>query len=101
VREIFSHPDVTRVGYCKSLLDEAGIPCFVQNENTIGAVGAAFPPSLCITNDSDYDEAVRLLKSRQFAPAADDADWTCPACSEKNPGNFELCWNCNAPRQSS
>lgn len=30
------------------------------------------------------------------APAA--TDWTCAACGEKNPGNFEICWRCVTPR---
>jgi hypothetical protein len=98
MREVFSNSDFTRVGYYKSILDEAGISSFVRNENAIGAVGAVFPPSLCVTNDSDYDEAVSILKSRQFVKAAPAVDWVCPACSETNPGNFEVCWKCNALR---
>ncbi len=30
------------------------------------------------------------------APAA--TDWTCTACGEKNPENFEICWRCVTPR---
>jgi hypothetical protein len=100
MREVFSGPDVTQVGYYKSVLDEAGISSFIRNENatSIGLAGAMFFPALCVTNDADYDEAIRTLKSRQFQSAPPAADWTCPTCLEKNPGNFELCWNCNAPR---
>jgi hypothetical protein len=98
MREVFTNQDFTQVGYYKSILDEAGISSFVRNENAIGAVGAVFPPSLCVTDDSDYDEAIRILKSRQYIEPTFVADWTCPSCSEKNPGNFEICWNCNAPR---
>ena len=98
MREVFTNPDFTRVGYYKSILDEAGISSFVRNENSIGAVGAAFPPSLCVTDDATYDEAIRLIQSREFIGSADEADWLCAACAEPNPGNFELCWNCNSPR---
>ena len=100
MREVFSSQDFTQVGYYKSILDDAGIPSFIRNENatTIGLIGTSFFPALCITDDEDYDEAVRILESRQFKNAPMVSDWTCPSCSEKNPGNFELCWNCNAPR---
>jgi hypothetical protein len=100
MREVFSSPDFTEVGYYKSMLDEAGISSFIRNENanSIGLVGAMFFPSLCIIDDAAYDEAIALLKSRRFKGGVEVADWTCPSCSEKNPGNFELCWNCNAPR---
>ena len=100
MREVFSSPDPTQVGYYKSILDEAGIPSFIRNENasSIGLSGAMFFPSLCIIDDTAYDEALGLLKSRQTKEKVTLTDWTCPACSEKNPGNFEVCWNCNAPR---
>ena len=100
MREIFSSADVTAVGYYKSMLDEAGIASFIQNENatSIGLAGAMFFPRLCVVDDDDYDEALEILKSRQFKGATETAEWTCTACGEKNPGNFELCWKCNAPR---
>jgi len=96
MREVYSNPDFTRVGYYKSVLDEAGITSFIQNETTVGAIGAAFPPCLCVTDDSDYDEAIRVIKSRQHVEPTAKGDWKCPSCHEENPGNFELCWNCGA-----
>src|ERR1700691_5795976 len=100
MREVFSSEDFTQLGYYKSILDEAGISSFIRNENanSIGLAGAMFFPTLCIMDDAAYDETIRILKSRQFKKTANVADWTCPSCSEKNPGNFELCWNCTAPR---
>jgi hypothetical protein len=100
MREVFSSPDPTEVGYYKSILDEAGISSFIRNENanSIGLAGAMFFPALCVIEDGAYDEALQVLKSRQFTKSPAVADWICPSCSEQNPGNFELCWNCNAPR---
>jgi len=100
MREVFTSQDFTQVGYYKSILDEAGISSFVRNENSgnPAASGAQFLPTLCVIEDTDYDEAIRILKSQQYKEATPVADWTCPSCSEKNPGNFELCWNCNSPR---
>lgn len=102
MREVFTSQDFTQVGYYKSLLDEAGISSFVRNENanSIGLAGAMFFPSLCVTDDGDYDEAIRILKSQQFRGTPVGADWTCSFCSEINPGNFELCWNCKTARPS-
>lgn len=102
MRQVFSSQDFTEVGYYKSILDEAGISSFIRNENTGNPVtsGAMFLPSLCVVKDGDYDEAIRLLKSRQVKEASGDGvEWTCLSCSEKNPSNFELCWNCNSVRQ--
>jgi ssDNA-binding Zn-finger/Zn-ribbon topoisomerase 1 len=29
---------------------------------------------------------------------AESERWACPKCGEENPGNFEMCWNCQAAR---
>ncbi len=99
MRAVFTSQDFTEVGYYKSILDEAGIASFIRNENASsqGLTGTLFYPSLCVTQDGDYAEAIRILKTRQGTTAV-GADWTCTACSEKNPGNFELCWKCGAAR---
>jgi len=100
MREVFSSQDFTEVGYYKSILDEAGIASFIRNENTDNPAlaGANFAPTLCVMDDGDYDEAVRVLKSREDKGVVGTAEWICPACSEKNPPNFETCWKCNAVR---
>jgi hypothetical protein len=100
MRQVYSSQDSTQVGYYKSILDEAGIPSFIRNENSNNpeVSGAGFWPALCVTEDAYYDEAIRLLKSRQVSDAARVDEWKCPTCSEINPPNFELCWNCNTLR---
>jgi hypothetical protein len=100
MREVYSSADVTEVSYYKSLLDQAEIASYIQNENAtaIGLAGAMFFPRLCIIDDDDYNEALHVLKSRQFQGASELDEWTCSACSEKNPGNFELCWKCGKPK---
>ena len=32
--------------------------------------------------------------------ASDGSEWTCARCGEVNPDNFEVCWNCEAARDS-
>ena len=100
MREVFTSQDFTEVGFYKSMLDEAGIVSFIRNENanSQGLAGSMFFPSLCVTRDEDYGEAIRILKSGQAKDTKPGVDWTCPSCSEKNPGNFELCWKCGAAR---
>jgi hypothetical protein len=29
---------------------------------------------------------------------AESDRWACPQCGEENPGNFEMCWSCQAGR---
>jgi hypothetical protein len=99
VREVFTSQDFTQVGYYKSILDGEGIITFIRNEssNNTGMAGPMFLPTLCVIDDGDYDEAIQILQE-QRTPVALGADWICPSCLEKNPANFELCWNCNSAR---
>jgi hypothetical protein len=98
MREVFSNQDLALVAYYKGILDEAGIPCYIRNENggNPDVAGISFQPTLCVITDEAFDSAIALLKSRPAAVASARADWKCPACHEENPGNFELCWNCGA-----
>jgi hypothetical protein len=99
MREVFSNQDLTLVSFYKGLLDEAGIPCYIRNENggNPDVAGISFQPTLCVISDADFDAAIAQLKSQRVPSAIPRADWKCPACHEENPGNFELCWNCGAP----
>jgi hypothetical protein len=107
MKEVFSHPDPTVVGLKKSLLEEAGIDCFIRNEHSSATFGAGalglvqspiFDPSLCIVDDSRYAEAMAALKT---AAKSDRADWRCPKCGETVPGKFETCWNCSTDESAS
>jgi Putative prokaryotic signal transducing protein len=103
MKEVSVHRDPTVVGFHKSILDEAGIDCFIRNENSAASLGAGalglvqspiFDPALCIADDSRYDEAVALLRSATAPDLENRAEWKCPKCGESVPGNFSICWNC-------
>ena len=107
MKEIYVHKDFTRVGHCRSVLDEAGIPCFIRNENTYHMMAEspipAFYPALCVPNDGDAERAVELLRSFLAAEAEGATesraqDWPCPQCAETVPGNFGSCWKCETQR---
>lgn len=49
-----------------------------------------------------YFEFLWLMRNEQRRRAADretdpDATWTCRACAETSPLQFEVCWNCGGP----
>lgn len=101
MKEIFVNQDHARVGYYKSVLEEAGIPNFVRNElanNITNLPSPIFFPTLCVVHDEDYDEAMRLLSAIYYAPPSQAPDWHCPKCSEEVPGTFDSCWKCGALR---
>ena len=110
MKEVFVHPDFTRVGHCQAILEEAGIACFIRNESTqnllAGLPDSAALPVLCVTEDADAPRAMELLRDfnkseQQTADAENSAEWKCPQCGEIVPGNFGSCWQCETPRPVS
>ena len=96
MREIFSHPESSKVGLYKSVLDDAGILCFIKNDNLSRGevVIPVFYPTLCVADDDRYDEALALLNALDSPPANHGPDWICGSCNESVPASFESCWNC-------
>lgn len=102
MKEVFVHPDSARVGLCKSLLEEAGIACFIRNEHT-SSVFAGMPvplfyPALCIHDDADLHAALSIVESTQNIAEPEGNEWQCPTCGESVPPGFDICWNCEAGR---
>ncbi len=101
MKELFRERDLTKVGFYQSLLEEAGIPTFVKNENLSTTEGVSIPdffPALCIVNDSDIESARELiskhLKRYENTPVT---EVLCGTCGEMVPSTFDTCWNCQAP----
>ncbi len=101
MRDVFVHQDHARVGFYKSVLDDAGIATFVRNENGNYMAQVPLPlmdPVLCVVNDEDYDEAMRLLEPIYYEKLPTAADWHCAKCGEEVPGAFDACWHCGELR---
>src|SRR5437867_9800671 len=85
MREVYVNQDFTRVGYYKSILDEAGIPNLIRNELTHNWMtelpSPIFFPALCVLHDEDYDRAIQLLAEIHYAPPSNLPDWFCPRCN--------------------
>ncbi|MGH9562568.1 MAG: DUF2007 domain-containing protein [Terracidiphilus sp.] len=105
MKEIFTHIDSARVGLFKSLLEEAGIGCFVRNEISTNMVTAvpipALYPALCVVDDADFDRAVAILRDYQKVSLPLGGEWTCPHCQALVPASFDSCWKCERERSPS
>jgi len=104
MKAVFTHIDSARVGLCKSLLDEAGIACFVRNElwGYLPFVPMeVFCPALCVLNDEDFDRARSLIAAQAAPVVATGREWICPHCQSVVPAGFDKCWNCERDRGSS
>src|SRR4051794_16589930 len=102
MREVFVHQDHARVGFYKSILDQADIPNFVRNElsnNSLSELPSPiFFPALCVVNGEDYDRAMQILREISETPPAQTPEWRCQSCSEEVPGTFDSCWSCGKVR---
>lgn len=101
MKEIFVNQDHARVGFYKSVLEEAGIANFVRNDlanNIVQLPSPIFFPTLCVVHDEDYDEAMRIVGAIYYAQPPPAPDWPCPKCNEEVPGTFDSCWKCGALR---
>lgn len=107
MKVVFSDLDFTRVGLMKSVLDAAGIACYIQNQHTHTLVSSMpielFYPKLCVVDDGDEVEALGLIGQVMGSrhPDADlDLQWQCVGCGEMVPEVFGSCWNCELVRES-
>ena len=100
MRDVFSGPESSRVGFYCNLLKQAGFNAFVRNEFVSGAeaVIPAFYPTVAIMEDDRFDEAKALLLEQINAPHNYAGDWTCPHCQESVPDSFDSCWKCETIR---
>lgn len=88
----------------KVLLEEAGIPCMIRNENLSMAMGEIPPsesPELWIMNDQDYPRAKELIETWRDARTETRDSWVCPRCSENVEGQFTSCWKCGAEQRET
>ena len=99
MKEIYTHHDLARLGYFKTVLDEAGIPNLIRHESLYNlAVPFAVMPSLCVRDDEDYDRAVELIRDHAESPPVSVAGWSCAAGGEAVPASFDSWWKCGAVR---
>ncbi len=82
---------------CNRMRDN-GIHAQVFNEFSHGAVGE-LPfthtyPEVWVEYDRDEANA-RLIVENFESRVAVSGELICPSCSQPNPANFEICWNCS------
>ena len=103
MRELFREQDITRVSYYKAVLEGYGIPTMIRNEYLTGSGLSDIPipeffPALCVMQDEDYVQAVKIIREHLTANQKDaDIEIVCVSCGETNPGNFDICWSCGNP----
>ena len=88
----------------QSLLASEDVPHIPVHDMTISEIygGQSVLASRLRAPSEFFFEILWLLQRARAemaaAQAAAERLWRCAACGEENPGNFELCWNCQQPR---
>ena len=101
MKRIYQANDLPQAYLLKHLLEEAGIPVRVFNENAQGGVGE-IPfihtyPELWVQRDQDEARARKLVLDYERQQNEPVEEKICPDCGERNPGTFETCWQCGQP----
>lgn len=84
------------------MLNAADIPAGMKGPGVAGAIGeipvdALETPVYCAPEH--FVMARDLLAQYEAEAREPTADWHCHECGEENAGTFELCWQCNTPRE--
>ena len=79
------------------LLSQAGIAAQILNTYAQGATGeipfGQAYPEIWLENEDDKPRAQAIISDYESTPKI--TDWVfCRQCGERNPANFELCWQC-------
>ena len=102
MRKIFSSPIVGEIPQLRSMLESAGIACWVRNEVTAGLSPeiplAESTPELWIQDAGRLAEALQIKADFQSAPTILGAAWKCPKCGELSEPPFTSCWKCGAAK---
>ena len=98
MRKVYTNQSIALAGAMRSYLQEQQIESEVRNEYSVGALGD-LPffdawPELWVADES-YFKATKLLGELE-QQTSHKPEWFCQKCQELNPGNFEICWNCQS-----
>lgn len=91
---VYSSLHIAEAHLVRGLLSSEGIESRVRNE-LLPQLGGEVPFNdvrvEVLVARADEARALALIRT-----AGDGEEWICPACQEKNPAAFELCWSCGA-----
>lgn len=98
MRQIYTNESYVLAIHSRNRLEAEGVYVELKNEFTSGAAvgGHSIWPELWV-KDSDYERAIKILEASPVDEELDD--WICQKCEENNPGNFNICWKCQANSQ--
>ena len=99
---IYTGASIVDAGLFHNLLEQHDIPAQMRNYHTSSAIGelpfVETHPEVYVP--SSFAEQAKRLLVELNEPRGDGVDWSCRNCQEANPSSFDLCWQCQTPRES-
>jgi hypothetical protein len=100
MQPLYEARDALQANLLRDHLAAHHIQAVVLGDYLSGAAGqlpAVNFPVVWLVEDRDLPRARQLLEVF-LSPLPAAAPWTCPNCGAEVDGEFELCWQCGAPR---
>lgn len=100
MKRIYTAANLADAHLVRDLLQQAGIAAHIFNEYAMAAMGdvpmgSAYPQVWIPQLHQEQHARAVIADYEQRLPQT--AIKHCLACTETNPGEFELCWNCGKP----
>ncbi len=107
MRKLYASEDRFLFQSVRSELDARDIPYLVKNEFASGAVGELpwqdIQQEIWIVDENWFPKAQAVVASLPAPTSAVESEgpWTCSKCGEVNGEAFDVCWQCEHPRDES
>jgi ribosomal protein L40E len=96
MKRVHIAPTLLDAQLAADVLASLGIPTHIFNANAAGALGEIpfmqAQPEVWVDDDSQEQRAREVLLDCLKKVSCEEK--VCPACGERNPGNFLSCWQC-------
>ena len=99
---IDTSPHAYKIHILRAAIEKEGIECVVNNEQ-LAQLSGELPLGDCFLElyvaDKDADTAMAVYKQMRGDSPVCVALWQCSNCQEEIEDQYNLCWNCEHPRQ--
>jgi hypothetical protein len=99
MKRVLATPAGAELEMLRNMLQQAGIPCVIRNEELAGLLGTTpFNAELWVERDEDLEKAHELYTAWCEPVIEPGQIWACLACGQELAAQFDSCWQCGMPR---
>ena len=101
MQQVYSNQDSSIVGLVNGLIQESGIETLLKNWTGSNIVEIPIPslyPSIHVLDDSQADEAKRIIADYFSREVVEQPEWECRVCKSIVDGYLSECWSCQTEK---